>query len=81
MEDNLSPSRGDGKTMSQIQGALVGIAMVLSLRYLSRWPFGGSTGTYRQFLLLLFQQWRYPLWLVLILTPALCATLLKTRIC
>ncbi len=50
--------------MSQIQGALVGIAMVLSAVFIPMAFFGGSTGQFiASSLSLLFQQWRFQYWL------------------
>ncbi|MCB2526906.1 efflux RND transporter permease subunit, partial [Listeria monocytogenes] len=50
VEDKLSPREATRKSMGQIQGALVGIAMVLSAVFLPMAFFGGSTGViYRQF--------------------------------
>ncbi|MBJ5974915.1 efflux RND transporter permease subunit, partial [Salmonella enterica subsp. enterica serovar Derby] len=50
MEDHLPPKEATEKSMSQIQGALVGIAMVLSAVFIPMAFFGGSTGAiYRQF--------------------------------
>ncbi|HGB2133449.1 TPA: efflux RND transporter permease subunit [Salmonella enterica subsp. enterica serovar 13,23:b:-] len=78
MEDNLSPREATEKSMSQIQGALVGIAMVLSAVFISMAFFGGSTGAiYRQFSITIVSAMALSVLVALILTPALCATLLK----
>ncbi|EJM9000957.1 efflux RND transporter permease subunit [Salmonella enterica subsp. enterica serovar Muenchen] len=78
MEDNLSPREATEKSMSQIQGALVGIAMVLSAVFIPMAFFGGSTGTiYRQFSITIVSAMALSVLVALILTPALCATLLK----
>ncbi|ECN5336675.1 efflux RND transporter permease subunit [Salmonella enterica subsp. enterica serovar Give] len=78
MEDNLSPREATEKSMSQIQGALVGIAMVLSAVFIPMAFFGGSTGAiYRQFSITIVSAMALSVLLALILTPALCATLLK----
>ena len=64
--------------MSQIQGALVGIAMVLSAVFVPMAFFGGSTGAiYRQFSITIVSAMALSVLVALILTPALCATLLK----
>lgn len=64
--------------MSQIQGALVGIAMVLSAVFIPMAFFGGSTGAiYRQFSITIVSAMALSVLVALILTPALCATLLK----
>ncbi|MFH2599553.1 efflux RND transporter permease subunit [Citrobacter freundii] len=79
MEDNLPPKEATEKSMSQIQGALVGIAMVLSAVFIPMAFFGGSTGAiYRQFSITIVSAMALSVLVALILTPALCATLLKS---
>jgi multidrug efflux pump len=64
--------------MGQIQGALVGIALVLSAVFLPMAFFGGSTGViYRQFSITIVAAMSLSVLVALIFTPALCATLLK----
>ena len=64
--------------MGQIQGALVGIAMVLSAVFVPMAFFGGSTGAiYRQFSITIVSAMALSVLVALILTPALCATMLK----
>ena len=78
MEDNLPPKEATEKSMSQIQGALVGIAMVLSAVFIPMAFFGGSTGAiYRQFSITIVSAMALSVLVALILTPALCATLWK----
>ncbi len=78
VEDKLPPKEATQKSMSQIQGALVGIAMVLSAVFIPMAFFGGSTGAiYRQFSLTIVSAMALSVLVALILTPALCATLLK----
>lgn len=78
IEDNLPPREATEKSMSQIQGALVGIAMVLSAVFIPMAFFGGSTGAiYRQFSITIVSAMALSVLVALILTPALCATLLK----
>ena len=78
MEDHLPPKEATEKSMSQIQGALVGIAMVLSAVFIPMAFFGGSTGAiYRQFSIAIVSAMALSVLVALILTPALCATLLK----
>ncbi|EEI2912024.1 efflux RND transporter permease subunit [Salmonella enterica subsp. enterica serovar Enteritidis] len=78
MEDNLPPREATEKSMSQIQGALVGIAMVLPAVFIPMAFFGGSTGAiYRQFSITIVSAMALSVLVALILTPALCATLLK----
>ncbi|MBW9593313.1 efflux RND transporter permease subunit [Citrobacter freundii] len=78
MEDNLPPKEATEKSMPQIQGALVGIAMVLSAVFIPMAFFGGSTGAiYRQFSITIVSAMALSVLVALILTPALCATLLK----
>ena len=78
VEENLPPKEATQKSMEQIQGALVGIAMVLSAVFIPMAFFGGSTGAiYRQFSLTIISAMALSVLVAMILTPALCATLLK----
>jgi len=77
-EEGLSPVEATRKSMKQITGALVGIAMVLTAVFVPMAFFGGSTGViYRQFSITIVSAMILSLTIVLILTPALCATMLK----
>ncbi|HSX71210.1 MAG TPA: efflux RND transporter permease subunit, partial [Pseudomonas sp.] len=77
-EDGLSPKEATRKSMGQIQGALVGIALVLSAVFLPMAFFGGSTGViYKQFSITIVSAMTLSVLVALIFTPALCATLLK----
>lgn len=77
-DEGLSPKAATQKSMGQIQGALVGIAMVLSAVFVPMAFFGGSTGViYRQFSITIVSAMALSVLVALILTPALCATLLK----
>jgi multidrug efflux pump len=77
-EEKLSPRDAARKSMTQITGALVGIALVLSAVFLPMAFFGGSTGViYRQFSLTIVSAMSLSVLVALILTPALCATILK----
>jgi multidrug efflux pump len=77
-EEGLPPKEATRKSMGQIQGALVGIAMVLSAVLLPMAFFGGSTGViYRQFSITIVSAMALSVLVALIFTPALCATMLK----
>lgn len=77
-EEGLSPKAATYKSMEQIQGALIGIALVLSAVFVPMAFFGGSTGViYRQFSITIVSAMVLSVLVALILTPALCATLLK----
>jgi len=77
-EDGLSPLEATRKSMDQIQGALVGIGLVLSAVFIPMAFFGGSTGViYRQFAITIASAMTLSVLVALIFTPALCATLLK----
>ena len=77
-EEGLPPKEATKKSMEQIQGALVGIAMVLSAVFIPMAFFGGSTGAiYRQFSITIVSAMVLSVLVALILTPALCATMLK----
>ena len=76
--EGLSPKEATVKSMQQIQGALVGIAMVLSAVFIPMAFFGGSTGViYRQFSVTIVAAMVLSVLVALILTPALCAKMLK----
>ena len=78
VEEGLPPKEATRKSMEQIQGALVGIALVLSAVFIPMAFFGGSTGAiYRQFSITIVSAMVLSVLVALILTPALCATLLK----
>jgi hydrophobe/amphiphile efflux-1 (HAE1) family protein len=78
IEDKLSPKEATRKSMGQIQGALVGIAMVLSAVFVPMAFFGGATGIiYRQFSITIVSAMALSVLVAMIFTPALCATLLK----
>lgn len=78
VEEKLSPREATRKSMDQITGALIGIALVLSAVFVPMAFFGGSTGViYRQFSITLVSSMVLSVIVALILTPALCATLLK----
>lgn len=77
-EEDLSPKEATKRSMEQIQGALVGIALVLSAVFIPMAFFGGSTGViYRQFSITIVSAMVLSVLVAMILTPALCATLLK----
>ncbi len=77
-EEDLSPLEATRKSMDQITGALIGIALVLSAVFVPMAFFGGSTGAiYRQFSLTIVSAMVLSVLVALILTPALCATILK----
>ncbi len=76
-EEGLPPREATRKSMSQITGALVGIAMVLSAVFVPMAFFGGSVGViYRQFSITLVSSMALSVVVAMTLTPALCATLL-----
>ncbi|MEP4523983.1 MAG: efflux RND transporter permease subunit, partial [Alloalcanivorax venustensis] len=78
VEDGLSPREATRKSMGQITGALVGIALVLSAVFIPMAFFPGSTGAiYRQFSITIVSAMVLSVLVALILTPALCATMLK----
>ena len=77
-EEGLPPKEATKKSMTQITGALVGIAMVLSAVFVPMAFFSGSTGAiYRQFSITIVSAMALSVLVALILTPALCATMLK----
>lgn len=77
-EEHLSPRDATRKSMHQITGALVGVTSVLSAVFVPMAFFSGSTGAiYRQFSITLVSAMVLSVLVAVILTPALCATILK----
>ncbi|WP_439598664.1 efflux RND transporter permease subunit [Falsiroseomonas sp.] len=77
-EEHLSPLEATRRSMDQITGALVGIALVLSAVFLPMAFFGGSTGViYRQFSITIATAMALSVLVAIFFTPVLCATLLK----
>ncbi len=77
-EEGLSPLEAARKSMDQITGALIGIGVVLSAVFVPMAFLGGSTGViYQQFSATIVSAMALSVLVALILTPALCATLLK----
>ncbi|MEJ0096277.1 MAG: efflux RND transporter permease subunit [Methylocella sp.] len=78
VEDDLAPKEATRKSMDEISGALVGIALVLTAVFLPMSLFGGSAGViYRQFSITIVSSMVLSVLVALIFTPALCATILK----
>ena len=77
-EEHLPPKEAARKSMDEITGALIGIVLVLVAVFLPMAFFGGSTGViYRQFSITIVSAMVLSVIVALVLTPALCATLLK----
>jgi hydrophobe/amphiphile efflux-1 (HAE1) family protein len=77
-EEGLSPKEAARTSMDQITGALVGIALVLSAVFIPMAFFSGSTGViYRQFSITIVSAMALSVVVAIVLTPALCATILK----
>lgn len=77
-EPELTPKQATVKSMDEITGALIGIALVLSAVFVPMAFFGGSTGViYRQFSITIVSSMVLSVFIAIVLTPALCATLLK----
>ncbi|MFO1247479.1 MAG: efflux RND transporter permease subunit [Alphaproteobacteria bacterium] len=77
-EEKLSPRDATLKSMQEITGALIGIGLVLTAVFLPMAFFGGSTGIiYRQFSITIVSAMSLSILVALVLSPSLCATLLK----
>ncbi|MCW8829272.1 MAG: efflux RND transporter permease subunit, partial [Gammaproteobacteria bacterium] len=77
-EEGLSPLEATRKSMDQITGALVGIGLVLSAVFVPMAFMGGSIGIiYQQFSVTIVSAMALSVLVAIILTPALCATILK----
>jgi hydrophobe/amphiphile efflux-1 (HAE1) family protein len=77
-EEGLPPKEATRKSMGEITSALIGIGLVLSAVFGPMAFFGGSTGViYRQFSVTIIASMLLSVVVALILTPVLCASLLK----
>lgn len=77
-EEHLTPIEATRKSMKQISGALVGITVVLSTVFIPMAFFSGSAGAiYRQFSITIVAAMVLSVFVAMILSPSLCATLLK----
>src|SRR5579863_5471463 len=80
-EDKLPPKEATRRSMTEITGALVGIALVLTAVFLPMAFFSGSTGViYRQFSITIVSAMALSVMVALIFTPSLCATILRPRV-
>ncbi|WP_130803164.1 efflux RND transporter permease subunit [Acinetobacter ihumii] len=79
-EDNIDARQASIRSMQEIGGALVGITLVLTAVFIPMSFFSGATGIiYRQFSITLVAAMALSLMVALVLTPALCAILLKAE--
>jgi len=77
-DEGLPPKEATKQSMRQIIGALIGIGVVLAAIFLPMAFFGGSTGViYRQFSITIITAMLLSVVVAVILTPSLCATMLK----
>ncbi|WP_137045422.1 efflux RND transporter permease subunit [Pseudolabrys sp. FHR47] len=78
-EEGLPPKEATRKSMDEITSALIGIATVLSAVFVPMAFYGGSVGViYRQFSVTIVSAMVLSVIVALILTPALCATILRS---
>ena len=76
--EGLPPREATRKAMGQIQGAIIGVTVVLASVFVPLAFFAGATGNiYRQFAAVMVASIGFSATMALSLTPALCATLLK----
>ncbi|MBM3604860.1 MAG: efflux RND transporter permease subunit [Alphaproteobacteria bacterium] len=79
-EEGLGPVEATEKSMDEITSALVGIVLVLSAVFLPMAFMTGATGViYRQFSITIITAMVLSLGVAVILTPAMCASLLRPR--
>lgn len=77
-EEGLGPKEATKKSMTQITGALIGIAVVLSTVFIPMAFFSGSAGAiYRQFSITIVSAMAFSVLVAIVLSPSLCATLLR----
>jgi len=80
-EEGLSPKEAARKTMDQITGALVAVALVIAAVFIPMAFMGGSTGMiFRQFSITIVTAMTLSVFVAIILTPALCSTLLPDKL-
>jgi hydrophobe/amphiphile efflux-1 (HAE1) family protein len=80
-DEGLSPKEATAKSMEEITSALIGIGLVLAAVFGPMAFFGGSTGViYRQFSVTVISAMLLSVLVALILTPVLCASLLKPAV-
>lgn len=79
-EEKLSPKEATKKSMGQIIGALAGVAMVIAAVFVPMAFTGGATGViYRQFSVTIVTSMLLSLLVAIVLTPAMCATILHSE--
>lgn len=79
-DERLSPKEAALKSMSQITGALLGVAVVISAVFVPMAFMSGSTGViYRQFSITIVASMVLSVIVAIVLTPALCATMLSSH--
>jgi multidrug efflux pump len=77
-DEKISAREATEKSMGEITGALIGIALVLTAVFIPMAFFSGSVGViYRQFSVTIASAMLLSVLVAIILTPALCALLLK----
>jgi multidrug efflux pump len=77
-EEGLPPREATERSMGEITGALIGVALVLTAVFIPMAFFGGSVGViYRQFAVTIASAMILSVLVAIVLTPALCATVLK----
>lgn len=78
-DEGLSAKEAALKSMRQITGALVGVAVVISAVFMPMAFMSGSTGViYRQFSMTIVASMVLSVLVAIVLTPSLCATMLRT---
>lgn len=79
-EQHLTAKQATIESMKEIQGAVIGITMVLTAVFIPMAFFGGSTGViYRQFAITIVTAMVLSALVALTITPAICAAILKPK--
>ena len=77
-DENLSPREAAFKSMRQITGALIGVAVVISAVFVPMAFMSGTTGAiFRQFSITLVSSMTLSVIIAIVLTPVLCVTMLR----
>lgn len=80
-EQHLSAKQATIESMQEIQGAVIGITMVLTAVFIPMAFFSGSTGViYRQFAITIVTAMLLSAMVALTITPAICAAILKPKV-
>lgn len=77
---NMTPYEASVKSMQEITSALIGVGLVIAAVFTPMSFFSGATGNiYRQFSVTIVAAMLVSIFVAIVITPALCATILKRK--